>query len=102
MRNDTSSGRELLEDVLQAYALAEPSPSYDALSDWIRRYPQFERELTEFTASWTIMQVVPSSSQSEERGDEDRFVLRAMSILENVLHAIGAAAAPPQQDRKST
>ena len=99
MSNETTSGRELLEDVLQAYALAEPGPGYDALSEWVRRYPQFERELTEFTASWTIMQVMPASPQLEESVNEERLVLRAISILENVLHTIGTtgtAAAPFQ------
>lgn len=102
MSNETSARHAALEDVLQDYALAEPGPSYDVLTDWIRRYPQFERELTEFTASWIVMQhVLPPAEPSgaESVDEEDRLVLRGMSILENVLHSVRTAEVPFQRQQ---
>jgi len=35
-----------LQDILDAYVAATPAPTPATLTAWIRRYPQYERELT--------------------------------------------------------
>ncbi len=76
---------ETLEDVLNAYVASTPVPSHALLVEWIRLYPRYERELTEFTVSWSLMESLPPSSKSVEV-DEDILVLRGMSIVQNILH----------------
>lgn len=48
-----------LQDVLDAYRAALDEPSKAALDDWIRRYPQYARELTDFTVGWSLSQTLP-------------------------------------------
>lgn len=48
-----------LQDVLDAYRDALEEPSKGALDDWIRRYPQYARELADFTVSWSLSQTLP-------------------------------------------
>lgn len=74
-----------LEDVLNDYVASGSGPSKDALAEWIRRYPQYEKELTEFTVGWSLMKWLPPSPDVEEV-DEGTLVLRGMSIVQNILH----------------
>lgn len=87
--------RERLEDVLDAFVASEGNPSSASLAEWIRRYPQYERELTEFAASWSLMKWLPPSPDAEEV-DEETLVLRGMSVVQNLLHRQEQGAAPPE------
>ena len=75
---------ERLEDVLDAFVASDVDPN-GALDEWIRRYPQYEQELTEFAVSWSLMRSLPPAPDAEEV-DEDTLVLRGMSIVQNLLH----------------
>lgn len=75
---------ERLEDVLDAYVASDVGPN-GALDEWIRRYPEYEQELTEFAVSWSLMESLPPAPDAEEV-DEDILVLRGMSIVQNLLH----------------
>jgi len=77
-----------VEDVLDAYISSVEHPSYAALQDWIRRYPQFARELTTLTASWSLSEQLPPR---REVADEERLLLRGASVVRNVLHQRRAA-----------
>ncbi len=79
------AGRETVEDVLNAYVAYSSGPSYEALTEWIRRYPHFERELTEFTVGWSLSETLPSADQLEGV-DEDTLVLRGMSVVQGILN----------------
>jgi hypothetical protein len=61
--------QETLEDILNAYQAAAANPSHTSLAEWIRRYPHFERELTEFTVSWSLIEsfspALPPASTEE-------------------------------------
>ncbi len=81
-----NSERASLNDVLNAYAISDPGPGYASLAEWIRRYPYYERELTEFTANWSLMTWLPAPADNQGV-DEDALVLRGMSIVQNILHA---------------
>lgn len=58
--------REQLEDVLHAYQEAAPDLSYATLNEWIRRYPYYEQELTEFTVVHNLLQTLPEPVVSEQ------------------------------------
>src|SRR5260370_34746818 len=81
-----NSERASLDDVLNAYAVSDPGPGYASLTEWIRRYPYYERELTEFTANWALMKWLPAPVANQSV-DEDALVLRGMSIVQNILQA---------------
>lgn len=86
--------RQTLEDVLDAFVASGASPNGASLAEWIRRFPQHERELTEFAASWSLMKWLPPSPDAEEV-DEKTLVLRGMSVVQNLLHKqLQAQAAP--------
>ena len=78
-------GRETVDDVLNAYVASSARPSYEALTEWIRRYPHFESELTEFTVGWSLNETLPWTDEPEEM-DEDTLVLRGMSIVQGILN----------------
>ena len=73
-----------LEDVLDAYVASDDGPAA-SLDDWIRRYPQYEQELTEFAISWSLMESLPPEPDTEEVS-VDTLVLRGMSVVQNLLH----------------
>ena len=75
---------ERLEDVLDAFVASDVNPN-EALDEWIRRYPEYEQELTDFAVSWSLMRSLPPTPDAEEV-DEDTLVLRGMSIVQNLLH----------------
>lgn len=55
------SKQDMLEDILNAYQATSASPSHTALAEWIRRYPHFEQELTEFTVNWSLIESFSSA-----------------------------------------
>ncbi len=75
--------RQTLEDVIDAYVEAVGEPGRDALTAWIRRYPHFERELTEFTVQWSLAEQLPPSRGT--RADDERLILRGMSVVQGLL-----------------
>lgn len=85
--------RPHVDDVLNDYAISEPGPSHTSLVEWIRRYPYYERELTEFTADWTLLTRLPTSTAAQDVED-DVLVLRGMSIVQQLLYAQEQAKAP--------
>jgi len=84
-----NSNEASLEHVLDQLVEAEEMPGPAVLDRWVREYPQFESELVDFIASWTLM--TSAASEYEEETDEDskvdeRLMLRGMSVVQNVLH----------------
>jgi hypothetical protein len=76
-----------LEDVINAYVATETSPTHSALKKWISEYPEYEKELIDFSVSWSLMNEMPPTSNAETV-DETTLILRGMSIVENRLHAM--------------
>ena len=74
-----------LEDILDRMVASDIDPSSDDIADWIRQYPEFERELLGFAASWSLMKSLPSTNMPS-LVDEETLVLRGMSIVQNLLH----------------
>ena len=84
--------QEMLEDILDAYVASGVGPN-SPLEEWTRRYPEFERELIEFAASWSLMTWLPPAPDAEEI-DEETLVLRGMSVVQNLLHRQSAESSP--------
>lgn len=82
----TVKENDRLVDVLNEYVQCELKPSHEALEKWITEYPEFKKELVEFTVSWTLM-TDPSPSADIEEVSPDTLLLRAMSVVEDRLYA---------------
>ena len=82
MKNSTKG--EKLEDILDSYVVSSDGPTR-SLDDWVQRYPEYEHEITEFAASWSLLEALPPAPDAEEV-DEDTLVLWGMSVVQNVLH----------------
>jgi hypothetical protein len=89
--------REHLEAVLDDF-VAAGAPSSQALAEWTRRYPQFERELTRFAASWQLSGSLPISPDAAHVPDEV-LVQRGLGAVQDLLAAASARAQaePPIQ-----
>ena len=81
-----------LEAILDAYVASNEDPG-SSLNEWIRRYPEYEEELTKFAVSWTLMESLPSAPDSQKI-DDSVLILRGMSIVQNLLHNQSRAASP--------
>lgn len=77
-----------IDDILNAYITENPEPNKDTLKTWVEQYPQFEKELTDLTVSWTLTRWLPESPDVESL-DENKIVLYGMSALQNILHQTG-------------
>ena len=76
------SGPELLDEILDDYVAAAQIPNREVLREWIKKYPQYERELTDFTVAW--IQMEETSSAKYVKPDLDHLVLKAMSTVQNL------------------
>lgn len=87
----------LWSDVLDEYVgVGVGSP--EQLREWIRRYPQFETELRDFTAAWVLTSaaeedVLEASDHAKELNERDH--LRGSSIVQNLLHHLDNQSAEP-------
>lgn len=68
-----------LQDVLDAYMAAAAHPDHATLGEWVRRYPEYQQELTAFTAIWGLTETLPPAPETDE-------------ISSGELHARGRAA----------
>lgn len=76
--------RDDLNDVLDAYVASVSTPTYDALREWTRRYPQYAAELTAFTASWSAMETLPQSPEAQALTDRE-LVDRGLASVRGLL-----------------
>lgn len=99
-----------LQDVLDAYAMTEPGPNLTTLAEWTRRFPQYRRELSEFTAQWQLLEwengdeSVGSAAQQGAGAavaDGERRVLRGISIMQSVYFNTKARRAAEGESRSA-
>ena len=83
--------QERLEDVLDAYVASGVGPN-GPLDEWLQSYPEYEREIIEFAASWSLMKWLPPAPNAEEV-DQETLVLRGMSVVQNLLHGQSSESA---------
>ena len=91
-------GQELLDNILDAYVTEVETPNLEVLKEWIRKYPQYQRELTDFTIAWIQMEELRPINR--DKTDHDTLVLRAMSVVQN-LYRIGEQKSVPSQSAKN-
>lgn len=72
------------EEVLDAYVDAAEAPSHALMMEWISRFPQYRQELAEFTVAWS--QATHQTPLKDEEVDEEGFILRGMSVVQNLLY----------------
>jgi transcriptional regulator with XRE-family HTH domain len=67
-----------VERVLDAYLAASGEPTRENMVEWIARYPQYERELVEFTVTWIRSTRLPAADLSEpDRGKRAQIAMEA-------------------------
>lgn len=67
-----------VERVLDAYLTASAEPSRENMAEWIARYPQYERELVEFTVAWIRSTRLPAADSLEpDRGKQVQIAMEA-------------------------
>lgn len=66
-----------VDEVLDAVMLAETEPSHKALVRWVKRYPQFRKDLEDFFVSWSESEMARNFPDGEEF-DEDAVAERAV------------------------
>jgi len=81
------------EEVLDAYVAEAEMPNHALMMEWIRRYPQYRQELVDFTV--TRSRLANSTPVEHEGIDEERLILRGMSIVQNLLHERSKNEAAP-------
>lgn len=74
-----------LDDVLNEFVSSNENPTHAYLMEWINRYPQFAKELTEFTVSWSVMKTLPPIGEIS-KDLEDRLINKGMSVVQNLLY----------------
>ena len=84
----------VLDDVLNEIVLAFERPSRDALVSIIRRYPEFERDIVEFFATWAEQLLLPES-RALSAEEEATIVNRAMSHVQNVVYERDTSKSSP-------
>lgn len=84
-----TAGHFSLDDILDAYVAENEGPSHAALAVWTQRYPQYERELAEFTAQWSLMHWLPATPVAATA--EGSLVQQGMQSIKGILaHAVAA------------
>lgn len=73
-----------LDDVIEAYMASTPEPDRDSLAEWVRRYPQYARELMDFEARRSVAKWLPQHESSAE--EEEALALRGVSAVQDILH----------------
>ncbi len=67
-----------LDEVLDTYRSASKTPNREMLSEWIRRYPEYETELIDFTIAWSETEFLPTAIKTGL--EEDAFVAIGMRM----------------------
>src|SRR5207249_11615899 len=76
------------EDVLDALMIEEPKPSYEALLRWSERYPQYQKELADFFATWGV-QAFHAEHTEQVPMDEEHLVEKGVSHALEILRRQG-------------
>lgn len=80
-----------LDDVLFEFAVAQDRPDAELLSDFVRRFPQFAKELTDFSVAFALetCRGVPEDPESQPLSPEDNAAIsRAMSRFQNCIYEL--------------
>ena|SRR5438132_8020033 len=72
------------EAIVHALMLEEPTPSYEALARWQKRYPKYRDSLAEYFADWAMdLELPPPGPEAEI--DEDALVQKGVDYAMDLL-----------------
>lgn len=74
-----------LADVFNTFVAENDKPTEENLQDWVKRYPQYRRELVDFAAAWAEQLVLPPAPEMGPEA-EKALIDRAMSHVRNVAY----------------
>lgn len=86
---------EALTDILDDLVASEPVIDAQTMTRWIRLYPQYEKELIDFAARWSLMTHLPPDESPLE--NEEAFYAGGLEFVKNVLHASRQRTAKTEQ-----
>lgn len=96
---NNSAGQNSLDEVLDAYFEASEEPDRKILAEWIARYPQFERELIEFTVAWIQSEELPEIPGDSQ--DKTAALQAGLSIAQQVYEKMSAEKQVPKSSSHS-
>jgi hypothetical protein len=65
LRNTRDDDR--LDQIIESYSASAGGPSYESMLAWISRYPEYEREIIDFTVDWFMAeQTAPALGEADE------------------------------------
>ena len=74
-----------LDDVFNTFVAENDRPTAENLQEWVKRYPQYRRELVDFAAAWAEQLVLPPAPELGPEA-EKALIDRAMSYVLNVAY----------------
>ena len=74
-----------LDDVFNTFVAENDKPTAENLQEWVKRYPQYQRELVDFAAAWAEQLVLPPAPELGPE-TENALIDRAMSHALNVAY----------------
>ncbi len=83
MNRDPQTHEETLTDALNAFVASTEEPTAADLTAFIRRYPHFRQELTDFAVGWSQSRWLAPSTPDPI--DEEALIERAMGVVASVL-----------------
>lgn len=83
-----------LDDVLHEYMASCESPSSVSVDEWVRRYPQYAKEITDFAVTWSLSRYLPEPEIQPE--ELERRTRRGIELMHKVLRS--QAKEIPQKD----
>lgn len=80
-----SRKKTTLDDVFNTFVAENDRPTAENLQEWIKRYPQYQRELVDFAVAWAEQLVLPPAPELGPEA-EKALIDRAMSHVLNVAY----------------
>lgn len=83
---------ESFDALLDAYLMSGDADDPSALASWVRRYPEYGQELTEFALRRTMLAALPEPADDPE--EENAILSRGMEIVRGILYESREVLAP--------
>ena len=90
-----------LHDVLHEFVLTAERPDANSLEEFVKKYPQFSMELTNFAAEWLLQDLLPENEASKEKAASSALISKTMSRLQNKLYEVDHTEANREQEINS-
>lgn len=77
-----------VDDVLNEFVLENEFPSQKSLKNFVSKYPNYEKELIEFSTAWLIQESLPSEAEIS-LDQEEEILVNTMKYAEQILEQQG-------------